>query len=61
MRKNRKNNQTKRTGGNGMNSLLILTFWIGVELLIMFYPEYILIPILIIAMCPWFWQILMGK
>lgn len=35
--------------------------WLAVELLIMFKPEIIVLPIMIVAMCPWILGVLFGK
>lgn len=44
-----------------MKQVLWLLFWIGLELLIIFYPEILVTPIMWIAMCPWILVVLLGK
>ena len=41
-----------------MKQVITLLIWFAVMLLIMFYPEIIVVPILIVAMCPWILQVL---
>ena len=41
-----------------MKQVITLLIWFAVILLIMFYPEIIVVPILIVAMCPWILQVL---
>lgn len=36
-------------------------FWLSVELIIMFYPEIIVLPIMLVAMCPLVLGVLFGK
>ena len=61
MGRKRKKSQEKQEGVSIKGGIIQLVIWLGVELLIMVYPEFIVIPIMIVAMCPWILKILFGK
>lgn len=44
-----------------MRQAITLLIWFAVEILIMFYPEIIVLPIMLVAMCPWILSVLFGK
>lgn len=44
-----------------MKQAIILIIWFAVELLIMFKPEIVVLPIMFVAMCPWILAVLFGK
>lgn len=56
-----KNNQKEQAGVSVKSGIMQLLIWFGLVLLIMFYPEFIVIPIMIVAMYPWILKILFGK
>ncbi len=57
----RKNNQKEQARVSVKSGIMQLLIWFGLVLLIMFYPEFIAILIMIVAMYPWILKILFGK